>query len=147
MKPTLFKSPRDILLSHVERLKRVVTLKSKNDKQNAQLFEGELRQLARRHKLMAQVRVAVFVLLYASVLSTAAAQLPYLTYFTQKIAAIAGIVGVGILSLILLGLTFRMRQLWDRMVLVYTHVVAIYEKNNKGLYSEAELARTGEEHK
>jgi hypothetical protein len=147
MKFPLFKSPRNILLSHVERLKRVVTLKKSTDRQNAALFESELYDLARKHKYLSHLRIAVFILVYASVLSTIAVQLPVFGYVARTITAVAGLVGIGLLSLVLLLITFRMRQLWDRMILVYTHVVAIYEKNNTGLYSAAELARNDEAEK
>lgn len=135
----LFTSSRGILLTHIERLKTVVTLRSKNDKKNAAFFERDLYKIAARHKTLSRLRGATFVLLYASVLSTALSDLPVLSDVATSITAIAGVVGVGVLGALALFLTWRMNRLWNRMLLLYGHIVAIYEKNNAGLYTAEEL--------
>jgi hypothetical protein len=38
-----------------------------------------------------------------------------------------------VLSLLLLYLTWRISQVWQHMVVVYSHLISIYEKNNKAV--------------
>lgn len=135
----LITNSRSILLSHVDRLKRVVTLKNKNDKQNAQFFEAELSKLAKKHLVLSRLRILVFALIYASVVSAFVSGLPVLGDVAQTITLVGGIFGVGFLGLVALWITWRRNQFWDRMILLYGHIVAIYEKNNKGLYHLEDL--------
>lgn len=135
----LFTTSRGILLSHVEQLKTVVTLRKGNDKENAAFFEADLYKLASRHKAIGRVRIVVFVLLYASVVSTFVSELPLLGPVTQTITVLAGVFGVGLLGLLTLFLTWHMNRLWNRMLLLYGHLVAIYEKNNNSVYTSAHL--------
>jgi hypothetical protein len=120
-------------------MKHVVELKSKVDAENAQRLETELDKVATRHLTLSRVRVVVFVLLYASIISTVGSALPILRDVVQTIAYITGVVGVSVLSILAFYMTYRIRQLYDHMVILYSHLVAIYEKHNKKVYSSSDL--------
>jgi hypothetical protein len=131
----LFTSSRKLMLEHLGRLKAVVRLQSANDRKNAARLETDLDKVVKRHALLSRIRIAIFVLLYASVVSTLVSGLPLLSDVLQSITAIGGLLGVGVLGLVALWLTWRLNRLWDHMVLLYAHLIAIYEKNNKGAYT------------
>ena len=134
----LFKSSRDVLLEHVDQVKRLVKLKTV-DAKNASVLEQRLAKAATRHKFLGKLRIVSAILLYASVLSTFSSHLPILSEVLQTIVEIAGILGVGVLSLSTLYLSYRMREIYNRMVIYYSHLIAIYEKNNKNIYTDAVL--------
>jgi hypothetical protein len=90
-------------------------------------LERELATLARRHKTLSWVRGVVFVLLYASILSNLA--LPALAPLVKTVTLLANLIGASILALIALYLTWRLGHLWNRMVVLGAHVIAIYEKH------------------
>jgi hypothetical protein len=111
-----------------------VIIRRSVDQENVARLETELASLARRHKTLSWVRITVFVFLYASVLSNFA--LPALTDIVKTFTLVANLVGVGILSLAALYLTWRLAQLWNRMVVIGSNVIAIYEKHNVDVYEE-----------
>ena len=95
-----FRSSKDILLDHLAQVERAVALKQKNDANNAKLLRVELEKFAKRHSALSRLRLIVFVLLYASILS--AFSVPILSDVVQTLVTITGVVGVGILSLLAL---------------------------------------------
>jgi hypothetical protein len=129
----LYKTGKKALFAHLDRVRSLVTLKSKNDKENAALLEAELIELSERHSTLSRFRLIVFILLYASVASTISIGFPVLTEIAKTIAYLGSIAGAGILSILALYLTWRMNMLWQHMLVTYSHVIVIYEKNNKGL--------------
>lgn len=121
---------REFLLNHIESIRQLVTVRSDADTRRLAALEDELALLARRHKTLSSVRIVVFVFLYASVLSNFA--LPAVTQIVQTFTLVANLLGVGILSLAALYLTWRLGQLWNRMMVVGSNVITIYEKHNNG---------------
>ncbi len=135
----IFRSSRQVLLEHLAELRTKVQLKKKYDRENASALEVQLNKYATRHATLGRVRIFVFVLLYASLVSTLGSISHILGEVINTITYIGSIVGVGILSLIALYITWRMSNIWNRMLIIHSHLVAIYEKNNKGTYSGADL--------
>ena len=137
----IFRSSRQVLIDHLARLRSSVTLRTRYDRDNAAALERKLMSLEKQHKIYTRARIFVFILLYASVASAIGAFSQLLGEVVGTITAIGGILGAGALSLIALVLTWQLAQLWNRMVIVYSHLVAIYEKNNRGGYSGDDLKR------
>ncbi len=129
----IFISSRDFLLDHLAAVRSSVTVKNKADAANLELLRQELETLAKRHARLSLLRNATFVLLYASLLSNLA--LPALDFVIRKFTLVANLLGAGILSLLALYLTWRLGQLWNRMAIVGSHSLAIYEKHNKSVYA------------
>jgi hypothetical protein len=121
------------LLDHLLHVKTVVALKNSVDRANAELLESELDRWGKRYTVLSRVRVVVFILLYASILSTIS--VPILSDVVQSLVTITGLVGVGVLSLLVLYVSYLMRETFNKMLVLYSHVVAMYEKNNKFTYS------------
>lgn len=125
---------RDFLLNHITAMRQNVTVRREADRANLVLLETELDTLVKRHKTLSHIRIVVFAFLYASILSNFA--LPALTDIVKTFTLIANLVGVGILSIAALYLTWRLAQLWNRMTVIGAHVIAIYEKHNVDVYIE-----------
>ena len=123
---------RDFLLDHVAAVRASVAVKSKADRENLRVLEADLAALARRHTTLARLRVFVFVCLYATIVSNLA--LPVVSAIVEPFMLITNLLGLGIFSLTALYLTWRLGQLWDRMGVVGSHVLAIYEKHNRDVY-------------
>ena len=130
----VFLTSRDFLLNHIATIREKVTVRRVVDRENLVLLENELTALVKRHKTLSYVRIVVFAFLYASVVSNFA--LPAFTDIVKTFTLIANLVGVGILSLTALYLTWRLNQLWNRMTVIGAHVIAIYEKHNIDVYAE-----------
>lgn len=56
-----------------------------------------------------------------------------LSEIAKTIAYMGSIAGAGILSIIVLYLTWRINQVWQHTLIIYGHLIAIYEKHNKAL--------------
>jgi len=123
---------REFLLNHIASMRERVIVPLAEDRDNLAQLEAELRSLAARHKTLSYIRVSVFVLLYASIASNFA--LPALSILVETFTLIASLVGAGILSLVALYLTWRLGQLLDRMMIIGSHVIAIYEKHSGAVY-------------
>jgi len=127
-----FISSPSFLRQYVASLSGGTVVRSKVDLGNLRVLEAELAELAKKHARLGRLRMATFVLLYASVLSNFA--LPALSAVVETFTLVANLVGVGILSVLALYLTWRLATLWNRMTVVGSHIIAIYEKHNKGSY-------------
>lgn len=127
----LFKTGRKALAEHLASVRSAVVVKSKTDAQNSATLEMEISELGDWHSTLNRWRAFVFVLLYASVVSTLSSGLPILSEIVQTVAYIGGFVGVGLLSILALYLTWRINQVWQHMLILYGHLIAIYEKHNK----------------
>lgn len=126
----VFRSSRDFLIEHVAVVRATVVVKSAPDRRNITVLERELNAAAKRHKTLSIARIVCFALIYASVL----AQLPLVGKVLGELSAITGFFGVGVFSLLALYLTYRISILWNEMVVVYGHTIAIYEKHNRSEY-------------
>lgn len=132
----LFKTGRKALAEHLTSIRSTVSVKNKTDAANIATLELELSELDVQHTTLNRWRALVFILLYASVVSTISAGLPVLGEIAQTIAYIGGFAGVGVLSILVLYLTWRINQVWQHMLIIYGHLIAIYEKHNKAIIAK-----------
>jgi hypothetical protein len=123
----VFQHPREFLAERLARAKANTNVTSEQDAQRIREITVSFQQRYTKHRTLSRIRIVVFILIYASVLSSFA--LPVLAEVADVVTIITNVIGVGVFTLVALYLTWRLGHLWNQLSVLGSELFAIYEKH------------------
>lgn len=121
------------LVRHAEYLEKHVKIAHVVDRRSWKHVRDAFDKTARKLRVYYVVRTSLFVVLYLSAVGAVFRQMmPWLVPFLAPIEALSAVLGVGILTLLVLGMQRIIGAVLEDLRIEHAHLVALAVKHNDG---------------